>query len=497
MSFPATRRPPADRGAGPDRGRGGAAAPTRRHAVAWAAVGLGVLAVAVAWILETRMRPSYDAFGWLDWGRQALHWDLNLDGAPSWKPLTFLFTLPYALAGPNPQVWLWMITATTAAAAAGVRRPGRLQLTAPRPAGHGRRGSRRCSQASASLGLAGLAHQVLIANSDRWSSRSASRRSARIPPSTPLALILLVLAGARTPRARGRSSSLYAGIPRRAGARARARRGCERASLAGSPGSSSRRLTSHSWFSAGDHALGSEHVITGSKLIGVIDRLRSPYALPAQLAVLAALALAVLRRSRAWLELLAAAALWVVVEIVLAYRGWSAVSRYLLEPGAILVAVAGGRRRRLGPRRPPDGGALDPSPARNPPADSGRRVAAVVALVVAFVPAARQRVQAVEAQLPIAHKAARELTRLESVIARLGGASRIKACGQPVTLLGYQSEVAWAVGLSVGNVGFQPGASIRSGRPIVLLKPHDDGWQIRPYNTSGPCRLLRTDSAMD
>ena len=48
------------------------------------------------------MRPGFDAYGWLVWGRQTLHGNLNTDGAPSWKPLTFLFTLPYSLGGTRP-----------------------------------------------------------------------------------------------------------------------------------------------------------------------------------------------------------------------------------------------------------------------------------------------------------------------------------------------------------------------------------------------------------
>ena len=67
-------------------------------------------------------------------GQQVLHWNLNTDGAPSWKPLTFLFTLPYALAGDSGQMWLWMVTAV-AGALGGLRVRGadRVQLTGPSP----------------------------------------------------------------------------------------------------------------------------------------------------------------------------------------------------------------------------------------------------------------------------------------------------------------------------------------------------------------------------
>ncbi len=68
------------------------------------------------------------------------------------------------------------------------------------------------------------------------------------------------------------------------------------------------------------------------------------------------------------------------------------------------------------------------------------------------------------------------------MIERVGGAKRMKSCGQPVSLLGFQSTVAWEVGLNVGNVGYRPGRSIARGTPIVVFKPHAKGWQVRPYN---------------
>src|SRR6516162_5448274 len=73
----------------------------------WPWVVLGVAVVSALFVVVSDMRPSYDGFGFMVWGRQVLHWNLNTDGAPSWKPLPFLFTLPYAVAG-RGQMWLWM-----------------------------------------------------------------------------------------------------------------------------------------------------------------------------------------------------------------------------------------------------------------------------------------------------------------------------------------------------------------------------------------------------
>src|SRR5438067_13781339 len=69
----------------------------KRHP--WAALSVAVVLVAIAFVLLTGMRPEFDTYGFLVWGRQALHWNLDTNSAPSWKPLPFLFTFLYAPAG--------------------------------------------------------------------------------------------------------------------------------------------------------------------------------------------------------------------------------------------------------------------------------------------------------------------------------------------------------------------------------------------------------------
>ena len=44
------------------------------------------------------------------WGHLTVHFKLDTNGAPSWKPLPYLFTVPYAVFG-HYALWLWMITA--------------------------------------------------------------------------------------------------------------------------------------------------------------------------------------------------------------------------------------------------------------------------------------------------------------------------------------------------------------------------------------------------
>src|SRR5579875_2129533 len=77
-----------------------------------AAIAFVLLVVAAAATFAAGTRPSFDAYGWLDWGRMTLHGGLDTNAAPSWKPLPYLFTLVYGLAGRSAQLWLWMITVT-------------------------------------------------------------------------------------------------------------------------------------------------------------------------------------------------------------------------------------------------------------------------------------------------------------------------------------------------------------------------------------------------
>ena len=470
-----------------------------RRLSAWLAVAPAVIGIAVAWILLTHMRPSFDAFGWLDWGRQVLHWNLNTDAAPSWKPLPFLFTFPYALAGPNAQLWLWMITATATAGASSVF-AARIAFRLAGPAS-GRPWARWIAALFAGVGvlaagptatsgrdLNSFVHQVLIANSDPMvQSLCLAAVDAHLCRRRRLALILLLLAGLGRPEAWA-FVVLYAAYLWRADPAAR---GLAVASVLAIPAAwfIVPGLTSHSWFIAGDRALGSQYQVHGFKAAGVIARLRSLYPLPAQLALLVALGLALVRRDRSWFALFAAAALWVIVEIGFAYHGWSAVPRYLLEPGALLVVLAATGVGWVLAYAPPGRAALHGVLL-------AAELAALVGFVVALVPAANRLVHAVQPQLPIARRADTQLSRLEAVIAIDGGPAAIKRCGQPVTQNDKQSELAWAIGLNVGKVGFAPGRAIASGLPIVYFWPHDSGWRVRPFHVTARCEALRTDSAV-
>jgi hypothetical protein len=454
----------------------------------WLIVALALIGLSILFLVLTGARPSYDAYGWLVWGRQTLHWNLDTNGAPSWKPLTFLFTLPYALAGRGQQ-WLWMVT-EVAAAFSGVVFAARIAytLTGPR---EGRRHAPLAAGAIAGIGVLWIWdywHLILIGSSDPMVvSLCLAAIDAQLSRRPRLAFVLLVLASLGRPEV-WPFAFLFAvwawfTIP--------SMRVMLPIGLLIIPALwfSVPALTSNSWHIAGDLALNSKHLLHGNKITGVIGRSLALFNLPVHLAALAAIAFAALRRDRAPLVLAGAAALWVAVEIVFALHGWSAVPRYLIEPAAIVAVLAGY--------------AVGNALALTPPLPLVVRlaaVAAVVAFIVALIPAGGRRVRLTHGELTATRKSATRLDRLHAVIVRLGGPARILACGHPVTLVGNQSTLAWELGLNVGVVGYRPGREIDSGRPIVIFKPHGRGWQVRPVNTlaadRAACAALRTDTPL-
>ncbi len=447
----------------------------------------GVLGVAVLFVFVTGIRPGYDGFGWLVWGRQVLHWNLNTDGAPSWKPLAFVFTLPYAVFG-RAQMWLWMITAA-AGAFGGCVLAARIahRLTGPSP---GRAYAPWLAGGFAGVAVLGIdtySHLVLISNSDPLIvAFCLAAIDCHLSGRRRLAFAMLVMASLGRPEA-----WVFAGLY--AIWAWRAVPGSRRVLVLGIllipalwfvvPA-----LTSHSWFSAGDLALSQHQVVGGNKITGVIGRFDSLNGLPIQLAALVGVGFAVARRDRATLILAGTVVLWLAIEIGFAYHGWSAIGRYMIEPAAVTIVIAGTAVGRL------------LADARGAPLVRWGGPLAVVVLAAALVPATRSRVQEARGNYAVARAHARQVNRLRDVIARIGGPARIKACGQPVSVLGLQSALAWEVGLNVGNVGFHPGREIHRGQTIVLFRPHRVGWQVRLYNlpasAAASCRALRTDSSM-
>lgn len=454
----------------------------------WLAVAVALVVVSVVFVSWTGMRPAYDAYGWLVWGQQAAHLNLDTNAAPSWKPLTFLFTFPYALVAGRGALWLWMVTAV-AAALAGAVFAGRIahKLTGPRP-------QRRFAPIAAAvvaglgvLGIDGYWHLILIATCDAMVvSLCLAAIDRHLSGSPRAAWMLLVLASLGRPEA-WPVAGLYGlwawrSVP--------SMRALVAVGLAVVPALwfGIAALTSPSWLIAGDIARASTPVPPGNPVTRVMSGFLSLYELPMQLAALFALVFAVARRERTWLVLAAAALVWLLAEIAFALHGWSGNQRYLFAPAAVMVVLAGaavGRMLAVAPRRLPLLRWLAP--------------VAVVALVVALAPPARVRARLAHNGIILGRTWARQINRLQNVIAKDGGPKRILACGHPVTDVSFQSILAWEIGENVADVGWSPNEWIRKGQPIVLFEPDLAGWHVRPIHIPAAdrtrCDGLRIDTS--
>jgi hypothetical protein len=70
------------------------------------------------------------------------------------------------------------------------------------------------------------------------------------------------------------------------------------------------------------------------------------------------------------------------------------------------------------------------------------------------------------------------VNHLPGLIARLGGPSRLFACGQPTTIIGYQSVLAWDLGTNTGVLFWTPHLGRVDPRPVVLFQPTPHAWKV-------------------
>ena len=77
---------------------------------AWRLLVAACLALAALSLLGPS-EPTYDPWAWLIWGREITELDLSTVSGPSWKPLPVLFTTPFALFGDEAAPALWLLVA--------------------------------------------------------------------------------------------------------------------------------------------------------------------------------------------------------------------------------------------------------------------------------------------------------------------------------------------------------------------------------------------------
>jgi hypothetical protein len=442
-------------------------------------VAVALLVLSTILVLWARTRPGFDPYGWLVWGHQTLHGSLDTNAAPSWKPLPFLFTVPYALFG-HDQLWLWMITAV-AVSLSGVVFAARIayRLVA---ADAERRWPALVAGAFAGAALLGITdywHYILSAQSDpmivslclgaidchlsgrrRWAFVLAALAALGRPEVWPFVALYaiwcwraiasmrwLIVAGAAV------VLLLWFGIP---------------------------ALTSRSAFVAANNALGSGRALHNDKVLGTINRFLDLQTTVLALVALMSVAVAVWRRDRVTLALAAGTVAWVIVEIAFALHGWPGLPRYMFEAAGFLVVIAA-----VGIGR------LLTEPWRLSAAAGWAGVGVAVVIAGALVPPAVSRARSEHSDIVAQRARTKEINRLRGTIDRLGGPARLRACGEPLTRLEYQTTLAWELGVNVSKVGFKYGQAIAHGNPIVLFTPVSNGWKVQALHQRLPaCRGL-------
>ena len=444
------------------------------------AIAAGMLVLSLLVVLWAKTRPGYDPYGWLVWGRQTILGHLDTNAAPSWKPLPYLFTLPYALFG-HYQLWLWMVT-SVAISLSGVIFAARIayKLTDAPPERRWAAYVAGAFAGAALLGITDYMHYVLSAQSDplivslclgavdchlskrpRWAFGLLVLAALGRPEVWPFIAAYAIWAWIKVPAMRW---MVVAGAV------------VVLALWFGVPG-----LTSRSFFQAGSNALGSGRAIHGNKVTGIISRFFGLHETSLELLALLSVGLAVVHRDRATLVLAGAAVGWVIVEIAFALHGWPGVPRYMFPAAAAMVVVAGVGVGRLLTQPPRVSSALGVV-----------GLVLVAAAVISLVPPALSDARDEHKDLVAQRARTKEIGQLTGVIRRLGGAARLRGCGEPLTRLEYQSILARTLDVNVATVGFKYGPAVASDRPIVLFSPVPaGGWKVQAlHQRSADCRSL-------
>jgi hypothetical protein len=488
-------------------GRAGAVNPTpwtlraytREHP--WLSTSAVIFVLSVVLTLWARTRPSYDAYGWMTWGHSTLHLSLNLGGAPSWKPVPFLFTVPYALAG-HYQLWLWMITAT-AVALGGPVFAGRIAYRLvggseirldPEPIVRYAAWAAAIVAGAGVLGIEDYFHYILSSQSDpmivtftlaaidmcllgryRWTLVFGVLAALGRPEVWPFLGLFGLWAWFKLPSMRwmlvaGAALVLFMwfGIP---------------------------TITNGRPDIAGQLAQASPRELKTHRLTGTIDRFHELEYLPVWIAAVLGVALAALRRNWRVVAIGASVVVWVIVEIAFAFHGWPALPRYMFEAAGMVAILAG-----VGV-----GSLMAESSRIRQRAGIGwvgrySGMAAAAVLVVAMIPGGIHRLRAEHLDLTQQHARTHEISLLQSTTNALGGSKHILDCGQPVTDVEYVSTLAWIYRIDVGSVGgFQQhveGAELANPAiPKVLFEPQPRGgwkvvaWHTQPSQVAG-CRGL-------
>ena len=418
-----------------------------------------------AWSLVLAAAPSYDAWSWLQWGREVARLELFTDGGPAFKPLPVAVTALLAPAGSAaPELWLVLSRAVSLLGVVVAARLARLLSGGSALAGVAAGlGVALCSGWLTVVAGGGAEGPVILLGLLAFERGLAGRVGAALalgfgaallrPESWPLLALYAAWAWRREPSLRRWIVAGAALLPAfwlgpELLASGDALRSGQRATV---PNPDAPALAQHPALASLERAAGLALAPlalagVGVAAVAIARRVGSPRTAP-PLGAIAVLALGGL----AWMMLVAA----------MSEVGFSGEERYAL-PGAAALGVAGAAT--LG---------------RLATALTGRAAAfggaALAAVVLAF---ALGRAGEVSDALWRAQDAAALTRDLEGAVAAAGGGARVRACGRPFVGPYRGPLLAWHLDVPKAWVGFAPRAPgvvfrsrLGSGAPLAPRVP--------------------------
>ena len=453
-----------------------------------------------ALVRHANTRPGYDPYGWLIWGYQTLHLSLDLGGAPSWKPLPYLFTVPLSVFGTHA-LTLWM-TFATAVSLSGSIFAGRIAYRLTLPSDEEVDTYTRWAAVAAGvfagvaiLGINQWVHLFLSAQSDtiivalclgaidmhlsghpRWAYALLVLAALGRPEAWPFTGLYFLWAWRAIPAMRKFLALGLVLIP---------------VMWFGVP-----TITNSRPFVSAELAELSVRRIEGNKFLGVFHRYTALTYLPIQLLALLSVVVAYFRRNRTVLVLAGAAVLWMLVEMAFVLHGWPGVPRYMIESAGVQTVLAGVAV----------GWILVDLPKLRAGARSWSfprwiGIPIVVLIVAALVPGAIAREHAEHKDIVHEHARTLQITRLDRTLTDLGGAHHIMSCGRPTTYVGFVSILAYFTHLNVGKVGHKPKFELAQSYPVIIFSNGPHGWTLLPAHlaaaTQASCASLRAKVLFD
>lgn len=396
--------------------------------------------------------PTYDPWAWIVWGREITQLDLQTTAGPSWKPLPVALTTVFALLG-DAAPSLWLVVARAGHLLAVV-----LAFRLARRLGGGTAGGLAAAGALAlapwmvrngALGNSEpLLVALLLAAADRW--LDGDRRAA---------FLLGAGAGLLRPEAWP-----FLGL---VGAWALWRQVLSPRLVVGAGVATVALWTLPEWWGSGDPLRAmtrAQDPNPGAATFAedparrILEDFEALLVVPVEVGLLLALAVLVIRRDRALAGVVAVAAAWLAIVVVLtADGGFSGNQRYLIPPAALAVVAAGAGA----------GWAL-----------ARVRVPAVVAAVVLTGLFAGLSASRLEESLEAVRYQGELLGELEGLVDRAGGAAALRDCGRPYTGPFLVPAVAWHLGVHTERVALDP-------RPPAVV------FRVRTIERSRPVPTLR------